>query len=71
MKRLLLLLIFFAIGAKAQNKYDISLINPELLKNANAVIRTDETNFEVKSAVCIVLASLHPMESPAKLAACP
>ena len=42
--------MFFAIGAKAQNKYDVSLINPELLKNSNAVIRIDETDYEVRSA---------------------
>ena len=51
MKNLVLLLtVFFALSAEAQNKYDVSRINPDLLKNANAVIRTDDTNFEVKSA---------------------
>ena len=52
MKKLLLFIpvLFFALNANAQNKYDVSRISPDLLKNANAVIRTDETNFEVKSA---------------------
>ena len=51
MKKLLLVIIVsFTISAKAQNKYDVNRIHPDLLNNANAVIRMDDTNFEVKSA---------------------
>lgn len=46
---LLFLLICIVLNTNAQNKYDVSRISPELLKNANAVIRLDDMNFEVKS----------------------
>ncbi len=46
----LVLLLGSCLMLNAQNKYDIALIKPALLENANAVIRFDDTNFEVKSA---------------------
>ncbi|NEU09473.1 DUF3857 domain-containing protein [Flavihumibacter sp. R14] len=52
MKKIIIicLALGFALSAAAQTNYDVSRISPELLKNANAVIRTDNTYFEVKSA---------------------
>lgn len=35
--------------ASAQSAYDVSSIDPKLMEGANAVLRTDETFFEIKS----------------------
>ncbi|MBC7743940.1 MAG: DUF3857 domain-containing protein [Flavobacterium sp.] len=51
MKKSILIFLFFCVivFAKAQNKYEIAKINPQLLVNADAVVRLDDINFEVKS----------------------
>jgi hypothetical protein len=44
----LILLLASAVGANAQENYDVSLIPKELLSYASAVIRSDDMNIEVK-----------------------
>lgn len=39
----------FANTALADNKYEVSKIKPELLKSANAVVRADDIEFEVRT----------------------
>ena len=52
MKNIILisLFAFTTLNLSAQNKYDTSKIKPELLVKANAVVRTDDIIYEVKSA---------------------
>ncbi len=52
MKNFLLLFLSLSTAlftASADSKYDVSKIKPELLKNADAVVRIDDINFDVKS----------------------
>ncbi|EHQ29238.1 DUF3857 domain-containing protein [Mucilaginibacter paludis] len=52
---LMLLLLALATTSKAQQNYDVSLIPKELLSHASAVIRNDETTYEVKDLNNVIL----------------
>jgi len=57
MKKVLLALCLFIAGNKViaqQQNYDASLIPKELLQNANAVIRNEQTTVEVKDLTSVV-----------------
>lgn len=52
---LMLFILPIALASKAQQNYDVSLIPKELLSHASAVIRNDETIYEVKDLNTVIM----------------